>query len=322
MAQNVAHFEYNGKLGWGLVSEEFIQPFPESWGSTTAEIIAHKAEIRALAASPGKAWGESIALESVNLLSPITTPCRIYCQGMNYRSHLESANVSTKDRGFNTFFTKSSASVTGPRGSIVRPAHVQLLDYELELGLVIGREVRSEQTVSEQGLSDVVAGLVIGNDVSARCVQLTQVQFFKGKSYRSFCPLGPYLCLLDADEYHYIDKLDLHLRVNGATRQSDTTANMIFKPAETLTELTQFADLHVGDVVLTGTPGGCAVKAPTNKALLLAAKLMPEAMKWRVFVKKQLAIEEYLRHGDVVRASIVSKDRRIDLGEQIHQVMA
>lgn len=321
MAINIARYETNGVVSWGVLVGERLYRLPSDFGSTTAEVIGRRDEIKAFAAAAGQhVAGED--LTAVRLLSPITTPCRIYCQGLNYRSHLIDSGLNPDDRSFNTFFTKSSASVTGPRDPIVRPKHVKLLDYELELGLVIGKQVTAETVLADQDLAEVVAGVVIGNDVSARDVQLPQVQFFKGKSYRSFCPLGPYLCLLERREFHYLDKLQLHLQVNGETRQNDTTDSMIYKPAETLSELTQFADLHVGDVVLTGTPAGTAIRAPSSKLLLLAGKLMPEAMKWKVFIKKQLDVPSYLQPGDVVSARIASADGQIDLGEQINPVMA
>ena len=88
-----------------------------------------------------------------------------------------------------------------------------------------------------------MAGICIGNDVSARDIQIPQMQFHKGKSYRGFCPLGPVLCLLEQDELHYLDDLQLELRVNGQVRQSDSTRNLVFKPAETLSEFSQIVHL-------------------------------------------------------------------------------
>lgn len=321
MAINIARFELNGSEGWGVQAGEALYRLPTEFGSTTQAILAHREPIKAFAAQLTDR-DEALDAASIRLLSPITTPCRIYCQGLNYRTHVQDSGINPDERRFNTFFTKSSASVAGPAENIIRPSHVRLLDYELELGLVIGREVRQETVFSDQDLPQVVAGLVIGNDVSARDIQLPEGQFFKGKSYRTFCPLGPYLCLLETEEFAYLDKLDLHLAVNGVTRQSDSTGNMIYKPAETLSELTQFADLHVGDVVLTGTPGGTAVKAPSNKLLLLAARLMPEHKKWEMFIRKQQDVPAYLKNGDVISARISSRDGRINLGEQVNTVVA
>ena len=99
-----------------------------------------------------------------------------------------------------TFFRKSSGSISGPYDDVIRPGHVRLLDYEVEIGLVIGREMPVGTTVTEDDLADYVAGLVVTNDVSARDLQLTKTQFYEAKSYPTFTPVGPALVLLDADE--------------------------------------------------------------------------------------------------------------------------
>ena len=91
-----------------------------------------------------------------------------------------------------------------------------------------------------------VFAATIANDISARDVQLPQLQFFKGKSYRGFCPIGPWLTVLEPQEFALLDNLDLGLSVNGVLRQSDTTANLVFQPAETITELLTFANIAPG----------------------------------------------------------------------------
>ena len=91
---------------------------------------------------------------------------------------------------------------------------MELLDYEIELGLVIGKEISESQVITEENLHEYVAGLVIANDVSARDVQLSQTQWYKGKSYRTFCPVGPYLYLLEKEDIPLINDLELKLWVN------------------------------------------------------------------------------------------------------------
>ncbi len=107
-------------------------------------------------------------------------------------------------------------------------------------------------------MSQYVAGAVIVNDYSARDIQIPQMQFYKGKSYRSFGPVGPYLCLLGMADFDVLRRLQLKLSVNGQPRQEDTTANLVFGPAETLTELSTIQELFCGDLLATGTPSGCA----------------------------------------------------------------
>ena len=143
---------------------------------------------------------------------------RIFCQGANYRSHMVESGMDP-DRAFNMLFTKSTASLTGPDDDIVAPPHVRLLDYEVELGIVLGRPITGPVTVTDANLADYVGAFVLANDVSARDVQLPQGQWYKGKSYPTFCPVGPYLCVPEPDEVARWRELRLTLSVNGAVRQ-------------------------------------------------------------------------------------------------------
>ena len=163
---------------------------------------------------------------------------------------------------FNMFFTKSDASISAANGVSTAAPHVSLLDYEIELALVFRRSIHGPVTITRGRLKDYVFAVTIANDISARDVQLPQMQFFKGKSYRGFCPIGPWLTVLEPQEFALLDNLDLRLSVNGVLRQSDTTANLVFKPAETISELSTFANIAPGDVLLTGTPSGCALRVP------------------------------------------------------------
>jgi 2-keto-4-pentenoate hydratase/2-oxohepta-3-ene-1,7-dioic acid hydratase in catechol pathway len=197
---------------------------------------------------------------------------------------------------------------------------VQLLDYEIELALVFRRPISGPVTVTAGTLQEYVFGVTIANDVSARDVQLPQMQFFKGKSYRGFCPFGPNLAVLDPGEFRYLDQLTLTLKVNDAVRQQDTTANLVFKPAETIIELSTFSDLSPGDVLLTGTLAGCAPRAPPPLVRRLMQLVLPEPKLWATFTRVQARRPQYLRPGDVVRGTIASADGVIDLGEQRHVV--
>ena len=178
-------------------------------------------------------------------------------------------------KSFNMFFTKSDASIAPAIGTVRRPPHVLLLDYEIELALVFRRSIQSPVTVTRETLKDYVFAATIANDISARDVQIPQTQFFKGKSYRGFCPIGPWLTVLEPQEFALLDNLDLRLSVNGALRQSDTTANLVFKPAETISELSTFANIAPGDVLLTGTPSGCALQVPPPMVRRIL-QLLPE----------------------------------------------
>lgn len=280
--------------------------------TTTAELLTARGAIAATASGPDDAFDTDVA--ALQLDSPVTTACRVVAQMVNYRSH-------ARESGFDprtvqpTFFRKASGSVVGPRSDIVRPEHVRLLDYEVELGLVIGAQVPVGTVVTEADLGRYVAGLVIANDVSARDVQLTKGQFYESKSYPTFTPLGPHLSLLEPVELARLVDLRLQLSVDGVLRQDRTVADMIHPPAPSLTALARFQQLDPGDVVLTGTPGGTALRAP-SPAVELVAKLLPAQVKWKVFFDQQQKNPHYLRAGNQVTATIRTGDGRIDLGEQ------
>ena len=178
---------------------------------------------------------------------------------------------------FNMFFTKSDASISAANGVVRRPAHVvaaRLRDRTCPRIPPFHLIVRSRSHAAT--LKDLcLSRVTIANDISARDVQLPQTQFFKGKSYRGFCPIGPWLTVLEPQEFALLDNLDLRLSVNGVLRQSDTTANLVFKPAETISELSTFANIAPGDVLLTGTPSGCALRVPppmVRRLLQIAAR--------------------------------------------------
>lgn len=161
----------------------------------------------------------SISTTSVKILSPVTTPCRVYCQGANYRQHMLESGMNPDEKLFNMFFTKSDASIGSAHDTVRQPAHVKLLYYEVELALVFRRSILSAVTITSETIKDYVFAIAIANDLSARDVQLPQMQFFKGKSYRGFCPIGPWLTVLEPEDFSYLDELDLRLSVNGIVRK-------------------------------------------------------------------------------------------------------
>jgi len=258
---------------------------------------------------------ETVPVESLALLSPVTRPCRVVAQMTNFASHVKDAGMDPASIPL-TFFRKSSASISGPFDDIVKPGHVKLLDYEVEIGLVIGQDIPVGSTISESQLSDYIAGLVVTNDVSARDIQLPQTQFYEGKSYPTFTPVGPALVLLDADELKRFTDLRLQLRVNGEIRQDMVVGgDMIYPPVQALQSLARFQDLAAGDLVMTGTPVGTALSAPP-KPIEIIGSLLPPAVKWKAFFKRQAKNTKYLKHGDLVELSVATDDGAIDLGVQ------
>jgi len=245
--------------------------------------------------------------------SPVTTPCRVVAQAVNYRSHAQESGVG-EDRP-PVFFRKSSASVSAPTGELRRPGHVRLLDYELEVGLVMGQRLPVGAVVTDAELPGYVAAVVMCNDVSARDVQLEQGQFYESKSYPTFTPTGPRLVLLEGEDFGRLVGLRLRLWVNGELRQDGSVADMITGPAVALGALARFQPLDPGDLVLTGTPGGTALQAPPV-VIEKVGDLLPTPLRWRVFFSRQQRKPAYLRAGDVVTASIATGDGALDLGTQ------
>ncbi len=306
----------NGHAAWGVLTGDTISPLNGQYERTADLIERGQADWTAAASKPG-----SVPFSDVEPLSPITTPCRVMCQGANYRQHAIESGMNPDERAFNLFFDKTDAAVTGPHSEVIRPAHVTLLDYEIELALVMRQQVDAPTTITVADLPQYVFGVTIANDLSARDVQLPQGQFLKGKSYRGFCPLGPILAILEPQDFALLDDLELRLEVNGGLRQTDNTANMLYRPAETLTELTEFCNLSPGDVLLTGTPHGCVATSPPALVRRLATALLPEDKLWAAFVKTNKR-KPYLQPGDVITASIRNSTGSLDLGTQRNTITA
>ncbi len=282
--------------------------------TTTAELLRDRPAIEAATHS-----SDTVPVDSLELVSPVTKPCRVVAQMTNFASHVRDAGMDPKTIPL-TFFRKSSASITGPFDDVVKPAHVRFLDYEVEIGLVIGRDIPVGTSISEANWSDFIAGLVVTNDVSARDIQLPQTQFYEAKSYPTFTPVGPVLVLLDAFELKRFGDLRLRLRVNRELRQDMLVdGDMLYKPLQALQSLARFQDLAAGDLILTGTPVGTALSAPP-KPVEIIGNLLPPAVKWRAFFKRQASNPKYLHDGDVVEASVATDDGAIDLGTQRNTV--
>lgn len=317
MAIQVAHYTHGGHSSWGVVHDGMIAPLPGDYAGT-ADFIERGIEL----ARRSTRADAALPLDSVTLLSPITSDRQFICQGTNYASHVRESGMDPERIGFNTFFTKASSCLTSAKADVVRPAHVQLLDYEIELGLVMRRPMTQGQQVTPDTLHEWLAGVTIVNDISARDVQLPQTQFYKGKSYRGFGPAGPFLVLLDAAEWLRWPELHMRLHVNGQPRQDAYCGDMIFQPHQTLSELSAMHDLQTGDLIATGTPAGCAARAPGKLVMWVFRHLLSDAGKWKIFINKGRANPAYLRPGDVMSAAIRSDDGAINLGVQQNRIVA
>jgi 2-keto-4-pentenoate hydratase/2-oxohepta-3-ene-1,7-dioic acid hydratase in catechol pathway len=194
-----------------------------------------------------------LPLSQVRVLAPLPNPGKIVCIGLNYMDHCREQNIKVPERP--VVFAKFSNTVTGPYDSIEwDPALTDQVDYEVELGVVIGKTARR---VTQEKALDYVFGYTTANDVSARDIQFSDSQWVRGKSLDSFCPFGP--VIVTADEIPDPQKLALRTTVNGQVLQDSNTAEMIFSVRELISFLSQAFTLEPGDLILTGTPNGVGV---------------------------------------------------------------
>jgi len=315
MPLNITRVQHNDQIMWAKPMGSDLELL-EIDATTTGDLIRNF-DINQLRDMQGK----RVSWQDVTLLSPLTQNQQFVCQGANYRQHMIESGVNPDDKTFNMIFTKAASCICAADSPVVKPKGVHLLDYEVELGLVLKCEINEGVSLSEEDLPNVIAGLVIVNDYSARDIQLPQMQFYKGKSFRTFGPVGPWLCLLETEDYRHLTNLDLELRVDDEVRQQDNTRNVVYQAAETLTELSLIQNFAPGDLIATGTPSGCALRAPSPRIQRMMG-LIPEKTKWRLFLKAQRKRTQYLQPGQTVTTSIKSPCGQIDLGTQSNLVIA
>ena len=183
--------------------------------------------------------------------TPVARPGKVICIGLNYSDHAKESNMAIPEEPI--VFQKGSNTVVGPYDPIIIPRGSEKTDWEVELGVVIGRDAR--YLPSTEAAADHIAGYTVVNDVSERAFQLERGgQWTKGKSCDNFSPTGPWL--LTADEVADVHNLGLKLSVNGQTMQDGNTKNLIFDVYYIIHYLSQFMTLEAGDLILTGTPAG------------------------------------------------------------------
>ena len=215
--------------------------------------------------------GETVSLHAIDMLrkhnlsaapvvqtdqrigSCVASTPTFHCVGLNYTKHAEESGLEPPAEPL--LFSKASSALSGPYDPVIQPKESQKLDYEVELGVVIGAPA---EYVSEADALSYVSGYCIINDVSERAFQLERLgQWVKGKSARSFGPAGPWL--VTADEIPDPQSLPCWLQVNGEKRQNSNTSDMIFSVAEIISYMSRFMCLMPGDIIATGTPEGVAM---------------------------------------------------------------
>jgi 2-keto-4-pentenoate hydratase/2-oxohepta-3-ene-1,7-dioic acid hydratase in catechol pathway len=239
-------------IGWGLQVQYGIQDLTladPTLPLSTVELIAKWKTYLPRVASLAKKLGTSE--QPLRVLCPIDTPRKILCIGLNYRDHAIETKAPIPDEPI--VFCKMPTAMVGPDEPILLPRVSSEVDYEAELVLVIGQPMKS---VSEEDAVAGIFGYSVGHDVSARDWQKGKPgkQWFLGKSFDTFAPLGP--AIVTADEVPDTSNLRIQCRINGETLQDSTTKELIFKPAQLVSYISQVMTLDAGDVIYTGTPPG------------------------------------------------------------------
>jgi 2,4-diketo-3-deoxy-L-fuconate hydrolase len=211
----------------------------------------------AIAAAPANA---TVAASSVRLGAPIPKPGQIICIGLNYKDHADEQGHAYPASPL--LFGKSPMAACGPNDAVIYPEGVEQLDYEVELGVVIGKTAKKVSAADAMGY---VAGYCVFHDVSARCCQFGDKQWFRGKSFDTFAPFGP--ALVTPDEVGDVHALKLTCKVNGELRQNGNTSNLIHRIDKVIEYITRGITLQAGDVIATGTPAGVGVFLKPPKLL-------------------------------------------------------
>lgn len=223
----IVRYDFEGRESYGVLEGETVR---EIMGEPFAG-IEYK--------------GFEVPLEKVNLLAP-SRPKSIVAVGLNYRQH--SVEFGMELQAEPLLFPKALSAVLDPFGKIVKPEVCERLDYEAELGVVIGKTC---EKIKEEETGEYILGYTCLNDVTARDIQHKESQWLRAKGFYTFCPFGPWI---ETD----LDPSDLHLQavLNGKTVQDDRTSSMLFSVPKLIAYISGFMRLEPGDVVATGTPGG------------------------------------------------------------------
>jgi len=259
----LATFSESDRTRLGVVQGDRIVDLAAAASELPAEMTALlTAGPEALSAAARAAEGApTLALADVHLEAPIARPPKILAVGLNYADHVAEAGLEAPKLPL--IFNKQATSVTGPTDPFHLPRASTALDYEGELGVVIGRRCRH---VPKARASEVIAGYLIVNDVTVRDWQLRTPTWTIGKSFDTHCPIGPWLTT--SDEVSDPHSLGLKTWVNGELRQSSNTKHLIFDAFALVEHLSTAFTLEPGDIISTGTPGGVGIAMKPPKLLV------------------------------------------------------
>jgi 2-keto-4-pentenoate hydratase/2-oxohepta-3-ene-1,7-dioic acid hydratase in catechol pathway len=242
-------------IGWGVALDFGIQDLSladPSLPESTLELITKWPSLATRVQGLARKLGASD--EKLQVLCPLDLPQKILCIGLNYRDHAIETNSPIPSEPI--VFCKMPTAMIGPGEPILLPKVSDQVDFEAELVVIIGKTLRN---VSEEQATAGIFGYSVGHDVSARDWQKDKPgkQWFLGKSFDTFAPLGP--TLVTADEVPSTEDLRVKCTINGEVMQDSSTRELIFKPAEVVAYISQVMTLYPGDVIYTGTPPGVGI---------------------------------------------------------------
>lgn len=253
----LARFENAGKTHLGkVVGDQVFDLTKAGFGTSMKDLIADLPNIKSKLEAVNS---DAVALSSVTLLAPIDDPQKFLALGMNYKKHADgarAAGIAVPDTQI--WFNKQVSCINAPYGGIEMPIVSDRLDFEAELGIVIGRKCRH---VSADNVRDVIAGYLVSDDVSVRDWQLRSPTYTLGKSFDTHGPIGPWITT--DDEIADPQNLAIKATVNGELRQDSNTNDMIYSIADQISYISQAFTLMPGDVLITGTPHGTGIETDT-----------------------------------------------------------
>ena len=197
------------------------------------------------------ATGPTYPAAGVELETLVPHPSKVVCVGLNYKNHIQEMGRDLPE--YPTLFSKFADTLIGPGDDIVRPHETEAFDWEVELAVVVGKQVRRASAAEAE---DAIAGFTVLNDITCRDWQFRTREWLQGKNWDSTTPVGPYLVTPDELAGGVRPTLDVRLTVDGEVMQSDNTGDLLFDPVALVEYVSTMVRLNPGDIIATGTPGG------------------------------------------------------------------
>lgn len=314
MGISLVRYEDNSTISWGLLQEKVILPLEGAYPDLDTVLEIGREDIQA---AQQLEPDQGIPRDRVKILAPVTAPARIICQSPNFK--VEDA----KEKDHKPFFLrKDDSSLASATDPLKRPSDCHLLEGSVMLGMVIGKDLFRPTEITPENIHEYVGGWVICTDLTARdqVMRESGEQLYQSKSYRGFCPTGPFVFLPDADDWKKLNQLELRMWVNDELKEENFTRLWKQQPHESLTELTKVIDLTAGDIFLTGGSPMSKVTPPSGMIEKLGGLLFSEEKRMNAFFQTLAKEGNYLNPGDSIRTTVTSADGTISLGEQTYSI--